>query len=204
MINFLRGFESVSANFVRYVYGTAEKFKNHPKDNHTIYFITDTETGSHRIYLGDACYNIDVVTRLDNNISDINVPSTSAVQEELNKKSNLCQVSSFNIETISDTLVLENDHEYRYTYLSECSNVTVRIQPHETKRFYSSLVLSKINSDKSIKEFITVTESPDYPVMFLNGDSPLSGMNTLELLFFDNGLNICCIGAAYNYELPAT
>lgn len=186
---------------VHFKFGTAEKFRNCVKDPNTIYFITDTETGSHRVYLGDACYNVDVVSDFNDISSSEDVPSATLVKYELSKKSNECIITEFDDTEVPEVITLDGDKEYRYTKLTGCTSVNIKIQNHKTLRFYSSLVLHKVSSELTIKEFVTIEDGEGYPVVFLNGDMPLSENNTLELLFFDNGVNTCCIGAVYNNEL---
>lgn len=187
--------------FVHYIYGTAEKFKTCDKDPNAIYFITDTQTGAHRIYMGETCFNVDIVSDLDNITSSDVVPSAISVKAALNKKSDVCTVNSFDSTTVPECITMENDHEYRYTSLTDCTGVTIEISAHREQRFYSSLILHTVNSTTTLEEFVTIQNNSGFPVRLLNGDTSLAGMDTVELLFFDNGLSTCCIGAAYKYEL---
>lgn len=187
---------------VTFKFGSDNTYKSlQNKDENAIYFITDAD-GNSRIYVGDTCYNVTVVEDLDTGvIGDAVVPSTRAVVEQLNKKVNVCTLVSNDSTTLPATLLLNNNTEYRYLNLASATatSITVSIPTIATPfLYYSSVVLHEINSSDDITTFVTVAQDSE-PIMFLNPSVNLAGFNTLELLFFSNGLGVCCIAAPTNY-----
>lgn len=175
------------------------------KDGNTIYFTTD-DNNNHRIYVGSDCYNVDVVTTLDTSdptILDNNkVPSVLAVLEAVNQKVNRCQLVTSDDTSLPSPMVLKNNTEYRYLNVTNATNVTINIPQDSTPYlYYSSIVISHVNSSDSISNFVQVdVNSSEKNIVFLNGDVSLSGSDTVELLFFSNGRHVCCIGASYTSE----
>lgn len=194
--------EITNYSAVKFRYGDANKFSTIEKDSNTIYFIHD-DAGNKRIYVGDDCYNVTVVDTLDSDVilSDKSVPSTYATKTALNSKVGLCQVVGTEATTLPDVIDLENNVEYRYVNIDEITGVTVRsAQRYEPDLFYCSIILNTVNSSDSVADFVTVSSDSGVNIRFLNADVNLSDMDTLELLFFWNGLDICCIASAYVHE----
>lgn len=196
---------------VTFKFGDDSVYQNlQNKDSNTIYFTADSE-GNHRIYVGPDCYNVTVVTTLDTSNSSIidnkKVPSVPAVLSALNQKVNRCQLVTSDATSLPAVVTLSNNTEYRYLNIPSTPGVTtVNISiPHDNTPYlyYSSLIIHGVNSPDMISDFVTIdVNSDEQDIKFLNGDISLSGMDTLELLFFSNGLNVCCIGATYLSEEP--
>lgn len=187
---------------VTFCFGSAESYNNLThKDENSVYFISDTD-GHQRIYVGGTCYNIDIVEDLDTGtIGNKEVPSTQAVVTQLNKKVDNCALVTSSDTVLPEPLVLNNNTEYRYLNLSSASSITISIPTlSESFLYYSSVVLYPINSSDSIDTFVTASAG-NTSIVFLNPDVNLTDKNTLELLFFSNGLDICCIAAASNHEI---
>ena len=192
---------------VRFCFGTDDTYQNLKSHNNldpnAIYFIVNGSGGG-RLYVGEQNYNIEVVNNL--NIlpnSDVTVPSTLAVASGLNEKVSRCRIVTDSTSTTVPALItLATDTEYRYTALSGAStiaSITLSIPDYTGYQFYSSIVLSKINSTSDITNFITLdANSPVQTIRFLNPDFDLGGKDVVEILFFSNGLDICCIGAGYS------
>lgn len=194
--------EITNYSAVKFRYGDANKFSTIEKDSNTIYFIHD-DAGNKRIYVGDDCYNVTVVDTLDSDVilSDKSVPSTYATKTALNSKVGLCKVVGADATTLPEVIDLENNVEYRYVNIDEITHVTVSsAQLEGPDLFYCSIILNTVNSSDSVADFVTVSSDSGVNIRFLNADVNLSDMDTVELLFFWNGLDICCIASAYAHE----
>ena len=174
------------------------------KDPNAIYFITNNSGGG-RLYVGEQSYNIDIVNNLElGPTSTTTAPTVSAVVGGLNNKVSRCAIITDSTSTtLPNNITLNADTEYRYvalTYTSTATPTLVLTIPNTTEyQFYSSIVLSKINFSGTIEEFVSLAPaSPVQTIRFLNGDMDLSSNDVAELLFFSNGIDICCIGATYS------
>ena len=186
---------------IKFKFGSEQTFNSINKDENTVYFITD-DYGNHRLYVGNDCYNVSVVTSLSGAVSDKTVPSTSAVLTELNKKVDHCSVVVSDDSTLPQTLLLQNNTEYRFLNLTGATELTISIPTSSIASggglFYSSVILHTVNSANDVATFVQTT--PDSPsVVFLNPAASMSEGDTVELLFFSNGLDICCIAAPSNH-----
>ena len=196
---------------VRFCFGTDDRYQtlknNNNLDPNAIYFIVDSSGGG-RLYVGNQNYNIDVVDNLSiGPDSNTTVPSVYAVASGLNEKVSRCRIITDDTSTSVPALItLTPDTEFRYTALSGSSttaSITLSIPNALSYQYYSSIVLSKINSSSDITTFVTLdANSPTQTVRFLNPDFSLSGKDVVEILFFSNGLDICCIGAGYSVPSP--
>ena len=192
-------------NPIKFKWGYETTFNHINKEEDTIYFISDNE-GNNRIYVGDECYNVQIVTSLESGntvpLSHKTVPSSIAVSNALNNKVNRCTLITRNGDFPTIELQLQNNTEYRYLQLNALEEITVKLPDdfpaYSAYLFYSSVILHNISSTKTVQEFIKLPDDSTQHIRFLNGDVDLNGMNTLEALFFSNGLNMCCIAAAYN------
>lgn len=189
---------------VRFCFGTEAKYNTINKDPNAIYFITNSAGGG-RLYVGEQSYNVDVVNNLElGPTSTTTAPTVSAVVGGLNNKVSRCAIITDSTSaTLPNNITLNTDTEYRYvalTYTSTATPSLVLTIPNTTEyQFYSSIVLSKINFSGTIEEFVSLASaSPVQTIRFLNGDMDLSGNDVVELLFFSNGIDICCIGATYS------
>ena len=189
---------------VRFCFGTEAKYNTINKDPNAIYFITNS-VGGGRLYVGEQSYNVDVVNNLElGPTSTTTAPTVSAVVGGLNNKVSRCAIITDSTSaTLPNNITLNTDTEYRYvalTYTSTATPTLVLTIPNTTEyQFYSSIVLSKINFSGTIEEFVSLASaSPVQTIRFLNGDVDLSGNDVVELLFFSNGIDICCIGATYS------
>lgn len=187
---------------VKFKYGNASTFETITKDDNTIYFIHNDTTNDNRIYVGNECFNVTVVSNLDDaNISDLAVPSVRAAKEGLNKKVSKCDLVTITDSDLQSYLTLANNTEYRGLDLTDVASLTIDVDENYTPRlFYSSVILHAIDSSDTVADFVQVRTGSDVVIRFLNGDTDLGGMDTAEFLFFSNGLDICCIAYAYNSE----
>lgn len=192
----------MSAEYVRFVRGTAEQYEAlQEKDSEAIYFISDDVTGTNKIYVGEDCYIVTIVTDINSaNVNDETVLSSLATKTAISTKANKTMLENFTVTTLPSVVELENNTEYRYNSLTGASTVNVSISDFSSDYlFYSSLVLHNINSSGTIEEFVTIDQdSAVSNISFLNGDKSLASNNTIELLFFSNGVGVCCIGAVSN------
>jgi hypothetical protein len=196
---------------VRFCFGTDDRYQalknNNNLDPNAIYFIVDSSGGG-RLYVGNQNYNIDIVDNLSiGPDSNTTVPSVYAVASGLNEKVSRCRIITDDTSTSVPALItLTPDTEFRYTALtgsSATTSITLSIPNALSYQYYSSIVLSKINSSSDITTFVTLdANSPTQTVRFLNPDFSLSGKDVVEILFFSNGLDICCIGAGYSVASP--
>lgn len=193
---------------VRFCFGTEATYDNiQNKDPNAIYFIVNSSGGG-RLYVGEQNYNIDVVNNLEiGPDSNTTAPSVYAVASGLNEKVSRCRIVTDSTSTTVPALItLATDTEYRFTALtgsSTTASITLSIPALTDYQFYSSIILSKINSSSVITDFITLdANSPTQTVRFLNPDFDLGGKDVIEILFFSNGLDICCIGAGYDTTTP--
>lgn len=193
---------------VRFCFGTESTYENiQNKDPNAIYFIVNNSGGG-RLYVGEQNYNIDVVNNLEiGPDSNTTAPSVYAVASGLNGKVSRCKIVTDSTSTTVPALItLATDTEYRFTVLtgsSTTASITLSIPALTDYQFYSSIILSKINSSSVITDFITLdANSPTQTVRFLNPDFDLGGKDVVEILFFSNGLDICCIGAGYDTTTP--
>lgn len=185
---------------VKFKIGGQADYEGTTKDDNVIYFTTDSD-GNHRIYVGDDCYNVTVIeTDLDSAVmSTKTVPSTQATKEALNGKVSRCRVVDG--LTIPNPINIKNNVEYRYLGITDISGITIKTAAsYERDLFYCSIILNSLNSTDSVADFVTVDPTSGTNVRFLNPDVNLSDMDTVELLFFFNGLDICCIAATYKHE----
>ena len=108
------------------------------------------------------------------------------------------------VDNLESIVSLSTDTEYRFTALNgslTTSNLVLYIPADTTYQFYSSVVLSRVNFSGIITNFVTLdSSSPTRNVRFLNADFDLSGKNVVEILFFSNGIDICCIGSGYTVQ----
>ena len=198
--------ESKTGSPVSFKYGSAEKYEalknNNQVDSNSIYFIHDSN-GNKRIYVGTDCYNIGIVEDLETGtISSDVVPSTEAVVTQLNKKASQCNIIVNTATTITAPITLVNNTEYRYFNLTDIDEITVNIDydaSQPTKMFYSTLTLYSTLSGVAVGDFVTVPNGAS-PIRFLNPEVELN--NTVELMFFSNGRDICCIAGTYEYTVP--
>ena len=193
---------------VRFCFGTEATYENiQNKDPNAIYFIVNSSGGG-RLYVGDQNYNIDVVNNLEiGPDSNTTAPSVYAVASGLNGKVSRCRIVTDSTSTTIPALItLATDTEYRFTALTGSSitaSISLSIPALTDYQFYSSIILSKINSSSVITDFITLdANSPTQTVRFLNPDFDLGGKDVVEILFFSNGLDVCCIGAGYDTTTP--
>ena len=193
---------------VRFCFGTEATYENiQNKDPNAIYFIVNSSGGG-RLYVGEQNYNIDVVNNLEiGPNSNTTAPSVYAVASGLNEKVSRCRIVTDSTSTTVPALItLATDTEYRFTALTGSSitaSISLSIPALTDYQFYSSIILSKINSSSVITDFITLdANSPTQTVRFLNPDFDLGGKDVVEILFFSNGLDICCIGAGYDTTTP--
>lgn len=192
---------------VRFCFGTDDKYQylkeNNNLDSSAVYFIVNNSGGG-RLYVGEQNYNIDVVNNL--NIgpdSETTTPSVFAVATGLNAKVNRCNIVTDDTSTtVPNLITLSTDTEYRFTALtgsSTTASITLSIPDFTGYQFYSSIVLSKIQATGVITDFVTVSgSSPVQTIRFLNPEFELDEKDVIEMLFFSNGLDVCCIGAGYN------
>ena len=198
--------ESKTGSPVSFKYGSAEKYEalknNNQVDSNSIYFIHDGN-GNNRIYVGTDCYNIGIVEDLETGtISSNVVPSTEAVVMQLNKKATQCNIVVSTATTITAPITLTNNTEYRYFNLTDIDEITVNIDfdaSQPTRMFYSTLTLYSVLSGVAVSDFVTVPDGAS-PIRFLNPEVILS--DTVELMFFSNGRDICCIAGTYEYNTP--
>lgn len=189
--------------YVKFIKGTKERFDSlENRDENAIYFISDEQNHTNRIYIGDKCFNVDVIQDLSTEANNYTVPSSIAVRNALANKLSICKVKTFTDTSLPQVLELESDTEYRYTNLTGATSLNIKINDdiqNNYSYFYSSVILSKVNSTNSVADFISIDSSSAVTnIIFLNYDVTLN--NTAELLFFSNGLHICCIVATYNSE----
>lgn len=187
---------------VKFKIGDEDTYNNlATKDKGTMYFVTDADDNK-RIYIGDQCYNLTVITDLENGVvSDKTVYSSEAVKLGLNSKVSMCTVDTSDSETLPTTVNIRNNYEYRFPNLTGATGIQVDVtNDYVHYLFYCSIILHKIISSDSVAEFVTVPSGSTTEIKFLNGDVNLDGMDTLELLFFTNGLDICCIASTYKHE----
>lgn len=191
---------------VKFCFGTESTYSNmQNKDSNAIYFISNNSGGG-RLYVGEQSYNVDIVDNLElDSNSNIVAPSVAAVNTGLNKKVNKCNIITDSVSTTLPSIVsLSTDTEYRFTALNgslTTSNLVLYIPADTTYQFYSSVVLSRVNFSGIITNFVTLdSSSPTRNVRFLNADFDLSGKNVVEILFFSNGVDICCIGSGYTVQ----
>ena len=190
---------------VTFKFGDESTYQNlQNKDGNTIYFTADND-GNRRLYVGTDCYNVTVVTNLNTSDSSImdnkKVPSVPAVISGLNQKVNRCQLVDSSLPSV---VTLSNNTEYRYLNITAPgpSTVNISIPRDDTPYlFYSSVVIHNISCPDTVEEFVTIDSGSDISeVKFLNGEASLGDMDTIELLFFSNGLDVCCIAATYKHE----
>ena len=193
---------------VAFKFGDESAYQNlQNKDGNTIYFTSDND-GNRRLYVGTDCYNVTVVTNIDPSDSSImdnkKVPSVPAVISALNQKVNRCQLINSTVTTIPAVITLANNTEYRYLNITAPgpSTITVSIPQDDTPYlYYSSVIIHNINCADTVVDFVNIDINSDVQeVKFLNGDAGLGDMDTVELLFFSNGLDVCCIAATYKHE----
>lgn len=187
---------------VQFKYGSKEKFDSITHDANTIYFISDDTTHTNRIYVGDDCFNVEVISELDDSLSSESVPNVHAVKTALNTKVNKCKIIDNTETDLPSVVELVSDTEMRFLHLdlSEDSKLNISITKplSEIAFFYCSVTLCKVNSQSIISDFITIdTNSVIKNIHILNNDVSLVDNNVVELLFFHNGLSICCIASAY-------
>ena len=187
---------------VKFCFGTDATYQTINKDPNTIYFIIDNSGGG-RLYVGEQSYNVEVVNSLNLTPDSVHTaPSVAAVSTGLNRKVNKCNIITDTTSTnLPTSLTLETDTEYRYIGLTATTtrNLVLSIPDFTGYQFYSSIVASTINFAGTVAEFVQLSPSSTVQVIrFLNGDVDLSDKNVAELLFFSNGIDICCIGTGYN------
>ena len=171
------------------------------KDEGTIYFVT--KDNNRRIYIGDKCYNVSVVTDINDSVlSNDTVFSSLAVKNGLNSKVGMCTIDTSDSTTLPTTVYIRNNYEYRFINLTNATALQVEVtNDYVPYLFYCSVVLHTVNFSGSVAEFVTVPSGSETVIKFLNGDTALDGMDTLELLFFSNGLDLCCIAATYKHTV---
>lgn len=190
------------AEYVRFVKGTAEQYEAlQEKDSEAIYFISDEATDTNKIYVGEDCYTIKIVTDIASaDVNDETVLSSLATKTAISTKANKTLLENYTVTTLPAIVELENNTEYRYNNLTGATGVNVSISDFSSDYlFYSSLVLHNVNSTGNIADFVTIDSGSSVSnISFLNGDKSLASNNTIELLFFSNGVGVCCIGAVSN------
>lgn len=194
---------------VHFKYGSIEQFNTLQRqqkiEDNTIYFISDDTNHTNRIYLGRDCFNVETVDTMDVTGKDSAVPQVKAVREALSNKVSRCKVLPKDDTTLPDVVELANDTEIRFLELTgttpEKLHITIPYKLSEINAFYCSIILKNVRTDDVITDFVDiVTQETDYAdtIRFLNGDVSLSGKDVVELLFFYNGISICCIASAYS------
>lgn len=116
-----------------------------------------------------------------------------------------CSIVTNTATTLPNKLVIENNHEYRYLSLTSASSITISIETIDTtKSFYSTVVLHNVSTTDVLSTFVQVSnDSLIDNIIFLNEDSvDLTSNDTLEMMFFSNGMpnSVMCI--AYAYTAP--
>ena len=174
------------------------------KENNAIYFVAGSNN-DYRICLGGTCYNVTVVNNLlTPNYYD--VPTTYAVSHELSNKVNRPFIHTYSDASLPSSITPTTDHEYRYVNLLYSSGTPVPtptlevcILTEQIGYFYTSLILHGIYFSGNTSNFITVPNTTGFVsnIRFLN-DADLTGKDTVEILLFSNGIDICCISAAYD------
>ena len=117
-----------------------------------------------------------------------------------------CSIVTNTTTTLPNKLVIENNHEYRYLSLTSASSITISIETIDTtKSFYSTVVLHNVSTTDVLSTFVQVSnDSLIDNIIFLNEDSvDLSSNDTLEMMFFSNGMpnSVMCIAYAYTAPL---
>ena len=189
------------SEYVRFIHGTAEQYDAlQEKDDDAIYFISDDVNGTNTIYKGDESYSVTIITDINGQVNNKTVLSSLATKNANSTKANKTMLENYDVTTLPAVVELENNTEYRYNSLTGATTVNVSISDFGTDYlFYSSLVLHNINSSRTIEEFVTIDQgSAVSNISFLNGNKSLASNNTIELLFFSNGVGMCCIGAVSN------
>ena len=114
-----------------------------------------------------------------------------------------CIIVTDTSTSLPNKVVIENNHEYRYLSLTNATGITISIETVDiSKSFYSTVVLHNVTSTETLSNFVSVSQDSVLSnVIFLNEDFvDLSASDTVEMLFFTNGManNVMCI--AYGYH----
>ena len=108
--------------------------------------------------------------------------------------------------TLPNKVVLTNNNEYRYLSLTAATDISISIEDANATSgsFYSTIVLHNISSTDTISTFVTVNNASLIDnIIFLNEDSvDLSQADTLEMMFFTNGMSNVVMCIAYAYTQP--
>ena len=116
-----------------------------------------------------------------------------------------CSIVTNTATTLPNKLVIENNHEYRYLNLTSASAITISIETIDiTKSFSSTVVLHNISTSDVLSTFVQVsTDTLIDNIIFLNEDSvDLSSADTVEMMFFSNGMPNAVMCIAYAYTAP--
>ena len=108
--------------------------------------------------------------------------------------------------TLPNKVVLTNNNEYRYLSLTSATDISISIEDANATSgsFYSTIVPHNISSTDTISTFVTVNNASLIDnIIFLNEDSvDLSQADTLEMMFFTNGMSNVVMCIAYAYTQP--
>jgi hypothetical protein len=129
------------AEYVRFVKGTAEQYEAlQEKDSEAIYFISDEATETNKIYVGEDCYTIKIVTDIASaDVNDDTVLSSLATKTAISTKANKTLLENYTVTTLPAVVELENNTEYRYNNLTGATTVNVSISDFSSDYlFYSS------------------------------------------------------------------
>ena len=195
---------NISNQPVKFIACTDTQYNNlQSKENNAIYFVAGPN--GNKITVGDVCYNVTVVNTLTTpNYYD--VPTTYAVSHELSNKVNRPFIHTYTDASLPSSIIPLTDHEYRYTNLLYSSGTPVPtptlevcISTEQIGYFYTSIILHGIYFSGDTSDFIVASNNTGYvnTIRFLN-DTELTGKDTVEILLFSNGIDICCISAAYD------
>ena len=121
-------------------------------------------------------------------------------------ESSACIVHTYTNTSLPNKVVLDNNNEYRYINLTGATGITISIETVDmTKSFYSTVVLHNVTSTNTLSNFVSVSQdSVISNVIFLNENNvDLSISNTVEMLFFINGMSnsVMCIAYAYSSNI---
>lgn len=199
------------ADFVRFKRKSRTDFDNiSNKDTNAIYFVNGENDVANQIYLGEDLYGPRILNSSTDVPDNISVYSSSLTKNMTDSKADNCILRVYSDTTLPAIVELDNNTECRYISLTGATSLNIKINNVPASQnewmFYSSIVLNKINSTDGLSTFVTVDSTSDIQnIIFLNeANTPLTDMETLELLFFSNGMSnqVCCIGYSYKFEEP--
>lgn len=158
-----------------------------------------------KIYVGSDATGVDVKA-----LNDEVVTARSTYQNLNARLDDMPTGCTITTDTTTTTLpakvVLANNSEYRYLSLTAATGISISIEDATAASgsFYSTLVLHNISSTDPISTFVTVdSDSLIDNIIFLNEDSvDLSQADTMEMMFFTNGMSNVVMCIAYAYTQP--